>query len=203
MNTDKKGLGFIRVHRCSSVADLSLRSQAQSDSSSRPKLWVDLRSPETHLGGTGREEQRTVPAGNVSGGRTQERQQECRRCRLKSAPRRSPVVSTRCPEVSGESRPSTLKPAPHRHIIVFRVQPRDFYGHAGRPTRPADTPCRPLSPARSQSRRVLRLRTSLPHYAGVRGRLQSALQSRWQTVRAIRVRELGLLRPRSEERRVG
>src|ERR1022692_5159997 len=113
MNTNKKGLGFIRVHRCSSVTDLSLRSQAQSDSSSRPKLWVDLRSPETHLGGTGREEQRRVPAGNVSGGRNQERRQECRRCRLKSAPRRSPVVSRRCPEVSGKSRPSRL-PAPHQ-----------------------------------------------------------------------------------------
>src|ERR1017187_7244520 len=122
MNTDKKGLGFTRVHRCSSVTDLSLRSQAQSDSSSRPKLWVDLRSPETHLGGAGREEQRTVPAGNVSGGRTQERQQECRRCRLKSAPRRSPVVSTRCPEVSGKSRPCRQEGPRHvrGHISGWR-----------------------------------------------------------------------------------
>src|ERR1019366_3998785 len=41
MNTDKKGLGFIRVHPW---PNLFLRGWAQSDSSSRPKLWVDLRS---------------------------------------------------------------------------------------------------------------------------------------------------------------
>src|ERR1035438_5190032 len=46
MNTDKKGLGFIRVHPC---PNLFLQCWAQSDSSSRPKLWVDLRSPETYL----------------------------------------------------------------------------------------------------------------------------------------------------------
>src|ERR1039457_5566123 len=51
---DKKGLGFIRVH---AWPNLFLRGWAQSDSSSRPKLWVDLRSPETRLDPAGKSAQ--------------------------------------------------------------------------------------------------------------------------------------------------
>src|ERR1039458_4200766 len=66
---------------------------AQLNFPTPPEIPGDIRSSETHLGATGPEEQGPVPAGSVSGGRNQERRQECRRCRLKPAPRRSWRVS--------------------------------------------------------------------------------------------------------------
>ena len=68
-----------------------------------------------------REEQGTVRGGNVSGGRNQERRQECRRCRLKSAPCRPAAVSVRCREASGKSRRRRQECL--RHVPLENLRP--------------------------------------------------------------------------------
>ena len=47
IHTDKTKSLLIRVNPCPSVAKLVLRSWAQSYSAQVPKLWIDLRNPES------------------------------------------------------------------------------------------------------------------------------------------------------------